>query len=158
MLAIVSILVDSPLLENRLQPSAEPRLGEFSPASKKSPKVGVLIVDDESLIRWSLAETLMDHDYVVMEAGDGKQALALLKDPPEPVEVIMLDYRLPDTTGLQLLAAIRGVSPASRVVMMTAYGTAEVLAEAMRLGAVCVVNKPIEMQDVAGIVSQARAS
>ncbi len=100
----------------------------------------------------------MDHDYVVMEAGDGKQALALLKDPPEPVEVIMLDYRLPDTTGLQLLAAIRGVSPASRVVMMTAYGTAEVLAEAMRLGAVCVVNKPIEMQDVAGIVSQARAS
>jgi DNA-binding NtrC family response regulator len=93
-----------------------------------------------------------------MEAGDGKQALAVLKNPPEPVQVVMLDYRLPDTNGLQLLAAIRGLSPASRVVMMTAYGTAEVVAEAMRLGAVCVVTKPIEMHDVADIVSRARAS
>jgi DNA-binding NtrC family response regulator len=156
--AIVGILVDSPLPENRLQPAAEARLGDFSPSAKKSPKVGVLIVDDESLIRWSLAQTLLDHDYVVMEAGDGKQALAVLKNAPDPVEVVMLDYRLPDTTGLQLLAAIRGLSPESRVVMMTAYGTAEVFAEAMRLGAVCVVNKPIEMQDVAEIVSRARAS
>jgi DNA-binding NtrC family response regulator len=70
----------------------------------------------------------------------------------------MLDYRLPDTTGLKLLEAIRGLSPNSRVVMMTAYGTADVVAEAIRLGAVCVVNKPIEMQDVADLVSRARAS
>jgi DNA-binding NtrC family response regulator len=155
---VVGILVDSPLLENTLQPASEAVLGDFPPAPKKSPGVGVLIVDDESLIRWSLAQTLIDHDYVVMEAGDGKQALAILRNPPEPVEVVMLDYRLPDTNGLQLLAAIRGLSPATRVVMMTAYGTAEVVAEAMRLGAVCVVTKPIEMQDVADIVSRARAS
>jgi two-component system NtrC family response regulator len=154
----VGILVDSPLPENRLQTATDAALRDFSPAREKSPKVGVLIVDDESLIRWSLAETLIDHDYTVMEAGDGKQALAVLKNPPEPVQVVMLDYRLPDTNGLQLLAAIRGLSPASRVVMMTAYGTAEVVAEAMRLGAVCVVTKPIEMHDVADIVSRARAS
>ena len=158
MKAIVGILVDSLLLENRLQPATEAGLGDFSPARKKSPKVGVLIVDDESLIRWSLAQTLIDHDYVVMEAGNGKQALAILKSPSDRVEVIMLDYRLPDMDGLKLLAAIRGLSPESRVVMMTAYGTAEVVAEAMRLGAVCVVNKPIEMQDVADLVSRARAS
>jgi len=118
----------------------------------------VLVIDDESLIRWSLAQTLFDHGYSVMEAGDGKQALAVLRNPPEPVQVIMLDYRLPDTNGLQLLAAIRGISPDSRVVMMTAYGTAEVIAEAMRLGAVCVVTKPIEMEDVAVIVSRAQAA
>ena len=98
----------------------------------------MLVIDDESLIRWSLAQTLFDHGYTVMEAGDGKQALAVLRNSPEPVEVIMLDYRLPDTNGLQLLAAIRGISPDSR--------------------AVCVVTKPIEMQDVAVIVSRARAA
>ena len=103
--AIVGILVDSPLPENRLQPATEPGLGDFSPAPKKSPKVGVLIVDDESLIRWSLAETLIDHDYTVMEAGDGKQALAVLENPPEPVEVVMLDYRLP---GYERPPAARG--------------------------------------------------
>jgi DNA-binding NtrC family response regulator len=154
----VGILADSPLLENRLQPAAQHELRDLSRAQKKSPRVGVLIVDDESLIRWSVAQMLIDDGYVVMEAGDGKQALAVLRDPPESVAVIMLDYRLPDTDGLKLLAAIRGLSPESRVVMMTAYGTAEVVAEAMRLGAVCVVNKPIDMQDVADIVSRARAS
>jgi two-component system, NtrC family, response regulator len=154
----VGILIDSPLPQNGLRPATALRPGDFSPAREKSPKVGVLIVDDESLIRWSLAEMLIGDDYTVMEAGDGKQALAVLKNPPEPVQVVMLDYRLPDTNGLQLLAAIRGLSPASRVVMMTAYGTAEVVAEAMRLGAVCVVTKPIEMHDVADIVSRARAS
>ena len=154
----MAILVDSSSPESRLQPASEPGLRDFSPVRKKSPKVGVLIVDDESLIRWSLAQTLIDHDYAVMEAGDGKSALAVLRNPPEHVDVVMLDYRLPDTDGLHLLTAIRGLSPDSRVVMMTAYGTAEVVAEAERLGAVCVINKPIEMQDVAAIVLRTRAS
>ena len=125
---------------------------------KKSPNVRVLIVDDEPLIRWSLAETLTDEGYGVLEAADGQGALEALRDTPRPVDVIMLDYRLPDSNGLQLLATIRALSPRSRVVLMTAYGTPEVAAEALRLGAVCVVNKPIEMQEVADLVSRAHAS
>ena len=125
---------------------------------KKSPNVTVLIVDDEALIRWSLAETLTDRGYGVLEAGDGRGAVEVLSDAPNPVDVIMLDYRLPDSNGLQLLARIRSLSPASRVVLMTAYGSPEVFAEAMTLGACCVVNKPIEMQDVADLVARARGS
>ena len=68
----------------------------------------------------------------------------------------MLDYRLPDLNGLQVLAAIRAASPRSRVVLMTAYGTPEIAAEAVRLGAVCVVDKPIEMSDVAALVQRVR--
>ena len=125
---------------------------------KKSPNVRVLIVDDESLIRWSLAETLTDEGYGVLEAADGLSALEALRDTPRPVDVIMLDYRLPDSNGLQLLGKIRTLSPRSRVVMMTAHGTPEVIAEALRLGAVCVVNKPIEMREVADLVSRVHAS
>jgi DNA-binding NtrC family response regulator len=125
---------------------------------KKSPNVTVLIVDDEALIRWSLAETLADRGYGVLEAGDGRGAVEVLSVAPEPVDVIMLDYRLPDSNGLQLLARIRTLSPGSRVVLMTAYGTPEVFAEAMSLGAACVVNKPIEMQDVASLVARVRGS
>jgi len=58
--------------------------------------------------------------------------------------------------GLQLLAAIRDVSPHSRVVMMTAYGTPDIAADALSLGAVGFVDKPIEMADVAGLVRSAR--
>jgi two-component system response regulator AtoC len=125
---------------------------------KKSPNVRVLIVDDEPLIRWSLAETLTDQGYGVLQAGDGHGAVEALKEAPRPVDVVMLDYRLPDSNGLQLLGKIRDMSPRSRVVLMTAYGTPEVVAEALRLGAFCVVNKPIEMQEVADLVSRAHSS
>ena len=124
--------------------------------AKDSAPVGVLIVDDESLIRWSLAEMLSSRGYFVVEAGDGQSALALLRDPFCQVDVVMLDYRLPDLNGLQVLAAIRSVSPRSRVVLMTACGTPEIAAEAERLGAVCVVDKPIEMGDVADLVQRVR--
>jgi CheY-like chemotaxis protein len=47
----------------------------------------------------------------VLEAGDGRGAVEVLSDAPDPVDVIMLDYRLPDSNGLQLLARIRSLSP-----------------------------------------------
>ncbi len=125
---------------------------------KKSPNVRVLIVDDEPLIRWSLSATLTDRGYGVMEAGDGRGAVEALKDTPRPIDVIMLDYRLPDSNSLQLLATIRAMSPRSSVVLMTAYGTPQLAAEALRLGAFCVVSKPLEMQEVADLVSRANGS
>jgi len=153
------MLIHSALMESgSARPASETEPRDFPPMLKKSPNVTVLIVDDEALIRWSLAETLTDRGYGVLEAGDGRGAVEVLSEAPDPVDVIMLDYRLPDSNGLQLLARIRSLSPASRVVLMTAYGTPEVFAEAMSLGAVCVVNKPIEMQDVAGLVARARGS
>ena len=152
------MLVHSALPQNDLRgPGVQPE-GNFSLAPKKSADVAVLVVDDEPLIRWSLAEMLSAQGYLVLEAGDGKGAMAVLRNPPETVDVIMLDYRLPDSNGLQLLTAIRGLSPHSRVVMMTAYGSPDVVAEALKLGAVCVVNKPIEMDDVAELVLRARAT
>jgi CheY-like chemotaxis protein len=154
--AIVGMLADSALLESGLEPDSQPALRNISLTLKKSAHVGVLIVDDEALIRWSLAEMLSDQGYAVYEAGDGRDALAILRNPPNPVEVIMLDYRLPDLNGLQLLAAIRDVSPHSRVVMMTSYGTPDIAADALSLGAVGFVDKPIEMADVAGLVRSAR--
>jgi two-component system, response regulator, stage 0 sporulation protein F len=125
---------------------------------KKSSGVSVLIVDDEPLIRWALSETLADQGFTVFEAHDGQSAVTVLTDPRRPVDVILLDYMLPDSNDLQLLAAIRRLSPRSGIVMLTDYGTPELAAEAKRLGASCVVNKPIEMRDVAELVSRARVS
>lgn len=155
----MSMLVHSGLTESGSTAlGSESHLRDFSPMLKKSPNVRVLIVDDEPLIRWALAETLTDHGYGVLQAGDGQGAVEALKDTRRPIDVIMLDYRLPDSNNLQLLATIRAMSPRSRVVLMTAYGTPEVAAEALRLGAFCVVNKPLEMQEVADLVSRAHGS
>jgi DNA-binding NtrC family response regulator len=131
---------------------------DFSLMAKAFPILSVLVVDDESLIRWSLAQTLMEQGHVVREAADGRGAIEVLQQSLVPFDVIMLDYRLPDTTALQMLEPIRALSPESRVVMMTAYGTPEVSAEALRLGAVCVVHKPLDMHDVGDLVARAYAS
>jgi len=134
------------------------QLRDFSPGPQKTPTVRVLVVDDEPLIRWSVTQTLMDTGCSVIEAADGRGTIQALKDATTPIDVVLLDYRLPDSNNLQLLAKIRAMSPRSRVVLMTAYGTPEVAAEALRLGAVCFVNKPLEMQEVANLVSRAHGS
>jgi two-component system, NtrC family, response regulator AtoC len=153
------MLIHSSGTESWLATSAtEAGVRDIPLMSKNSTGLRVLVVDDEPLIRWSLAETLTDGGCDVVEAGDGQEALQVLKDTPRPVDVVMLDYRLPDSNNLDLLTLIRARSPGSRIVMMTAYGTPEVAEQAVRLGAYCVVSKPLDMQDVPKLVERAHGS
>jgi DNA-binding NtrC family response regulator len=130
----------------------------FPDAMKKSPPLRVLVVDDEPLIRWSVAETLMDSGCDVFEAGNGAGALHSLIEPRHRVDVVLLDYRLPDSWDLTLLSTIRRIAPQTKVILMTAFGTPEVAKGALDLGAYRVVNKPIEMSDLASLVQQAHAA
>ena len=125
--------------------------------AEKSPRLRVLIVDDEPLIRWSMAETLAHAGHAAMEASNAKETLQRLSADPIP-DVILLDYRLPDSNDLKLLETIRQVAPNSSVIMMTAYGTPAVQAGALELGAFRVVSKPLEMRDLAPLVQQAYES
>jgi two-component system response regulator AtoC len=111
----------------------------------------VLVVDDEFLIRWSISETLGAAGHEVTEAQDAASALAALERTPDP-DLVLLDFRLPDSNDLGLLAKIRSLAPASAVVMMTAFGTTEVTAGALRLGACKVLSKPFNMHDLEDIV------
>jgi DNA-binding NtrC family response regulator len=117
----------------------------------------VLVVDDEPLIRWSLSETLEQSGHVVVEVGDGSSAVRSVS-AGEPFDVVLLDYRLPDSNNLELLANIRTLAPAAAVIMMTAFGTPEVLAGALALGAYRVIQKPFEVHEVAALVLQAHAA
>ena len=95
----------------------------------------VLIVDDEPLIRWALAETLSARGCEIVEAGDAQAAVTIFTDGTRPVDVVVLDYHLPDAHDLTLLATTRRLSPATRVIMMTAFMTPEVTTRASGLGA-----------------------
>jgi two-component system response regulator PilR (NtrC family) len=110
-------------------------------------RLRVLVVDDEFLIRWSIVETLGAAGHTVVEAADARNARALL-ETADPVDAVVLDVRLPDSNDLTLLAEIRRAFPASPVFLMTAYGTPELADQARALGAVDVMNKPFEMQDL----------
>jgi DNA-binding NtrC family response regulator len=130
---------------------------EFSQATAKKPGLDVLVVDDELLIRWSLVETLTAAGHRVAEAADRAATLRTLSGSTEPPDVVLLDYRLPDSDDLSLLAAIRQLAPRTSVILMTAYGTPEVTKGALDLGAYDVLTKPFEVEDVAALVLRAHA-
>ena len=108
----------------------------------------VLVVEDESLLRWAIVETLTRAGHTVIEAWDAATAMRALVSEPPGVDVVLLDYRLPDSNDLKLLSTLRRLSPASAVVMMTAHATPETVASALELGAHNVLTKPFDIGDL----------
>ncbi len=125
--------------------------GKFDPAVKKSP-LQVLVVDDEALIRWSVAETLTDLGLEVEQAVDAASALAAIDTAEPRFDVIVLDLRLPDMDDLTLLSTIRRRLPQAAVVVMTAFGTPEIVAEARALGVSDILSKPFELGELGRVV------
>jgi DNA-binding NtrC family response regulator len=112
----------------------------------------VLIVDDEDLIRWSLRERLRTDGYDILEAGTGKAALEQFK---EGVDLVLLDYRLPDTDGLSVLREMKKLDPDILVILLTSFVSVETAVEAMKLGAFHFANKPFNLDEVAATVARA---
>jgi DNA-binding NtrC family response regulator len=135
-------LIDGPILETGIDMTS-------APATFR-----VLVVDDEPLIRWSVGETLGDAGHVVTEAADAASTLRSLATAPEP-DVVLLDYRLPDSHDLTLLADVRRLAPSAGVVMMTAFGENDVAESAEALGACRVIDKPIDMRELDAIIRAA---
>lgn len=115
----------------------------------------VLVVDDELLLRWSIAETLKEHGHSVLEAESGAGAIRELQTSAHPVDAVVLDYRLPDTHNLSLLAEIRRIAPSTPLILMTAFGTPELVAGALELGAYDVMDKPFDMNELEAVVARA---
>ena len=123
-----------------------------------APPLNVLVVDDEMLIRWSVSEALTGRGHTVVEAGSAEGALEAMASARQPIDVVLLDYRLPDSMGLGLLAKIRRTLPNSAVVLMTAYGTPEVARDAVSLGVYQVLDKPFDMHGLDSLVRSAYAA
>lgn len=128
------------------------RLGNFSDDADLSPRQ-VLVVDDEPLIRWSVCETLSDLGFDVQQAPDAGTALRTVTTAARPFDVVVLDLRLPDMNDLSLLGTLRQLLPGAALVLMTAFGTAEVIKDAQALGAT-VLNKPFELDELRRLVSE----
>ncbi len=117
------------------------------------PKETILIVDDEDLIRWSLRKKISNWGYQTLEAADAKDAIDMAEK--ESPDLILLDIRLPDMSGLDVLRTIREKDPRVVVIMMTAYGVLEDAVTALRLGAYDFVPKPLNFDELAVTVSNA---
>ncbi|HOJ32778.1 MAG TPA: sigma-54 dependent transcriptional regulator [Candidatus Hydrogenedentes bacterium] len=107
----------------------------------------ILIIDDEKLIRWSIQERLTREGYVVDEAEDGKTAIFSLKK--SSYDLVLLDMRLPDISGMELLHQFRDMYPDMPVIVITAYSSINNAVEAMKEGARDYISKPFDMDMLA---------
>jgi two-component system response regulator AtoC len=112
----------------------------------------VLIVDDEQLIRWSLAERLKADGLHIVEAGTAHEALERFA---RDIDLVLLDYRLPDGDGLHVLKRMKATQPDVPIILLTAFSSIETAVEAMKQGAYHYANKPFNLDEIALVVGKA---
>jgi two-component system NtrC family response regulator len=109
-------------------------------------RASILIVEDEDAQRTLLAGLLRKEGYTVGEAGNGHDAIESFKN--DVFEIVLLDYRLPDTDGLTLLKKFKETNPETGVIMVTAFGSIENAVGALKAGASEYLTKPIDLDDL----------
>lgn len=135
-------------------PTGLPAGEEIRPMLKKS-TLRVLVVDDEPLVLWSIAEMLRSRGLEVEEASSANTALRAFTAKEGPPDVVLLDLNLPDSHDLGLLTMMRRLAPRTRIILMTAFGTPEVRAEARRIGVVSVIDKPFDLESLDDLLTHA---
>jgi len=113
----------------------------------------ILVVDDEAVIRRLLKGHLKNEGCRVMGAGDGRTASRMMED--ESFDLVLLDIKLPDMSGLALLKEIQKQQPVVPVIMITAYSSLDDAVEAMRNGAYDYITKPFNLDELAITVNRA---
>ena len=117
------------------------------------PRESILIVDDEKLIRWSLKQKLESWNYQVVEAEDLRAARGKLQQ--EIPDLVTLDIKLPDGSGVDFLKQIRESHPGIPVIMITAFGVVDVAVQALKLGAYDFIEKPINFEKLENVIRNA---
>jgi DNA-binding NtrC family response regulator len=112
----------------------------------------ILIIDDEPLMRISIADALKAEGYHVTVAGTGPEGVDFIKK--EQFDVIISDLRLPGLDGLQVLSTSKEISARTGVILITAHGSVETAVEAMKVGAYDYVTKPFSMDELLLIVKR----
>ncbi len=106
----------------------------------------ILLVDDEPIQRQILRDFLEEHGFQVLEAGNGKEALSLFEN--EFIPLVLLDHRMPDMNGDEVLERLKQTNPMIKVIMITAYGAVDTAVKVMKLGAVDFLEKPVDLQEL----------
>jgi DNA-binding NtrC family response regulator len=119
---------------------------------KKNHKANVLVVDDEKGLRDSMHLLLRD-DHNVHLAKSGKEAVETIKN--HPIDLVLLDIRLPEIDGIEILSIIKGIDESIEVIMVTAVVMVKKAVHAIRLGAYDYITKPFDIEALQEQVAKA---
>ena len=114
----------------------------------------ILVVDDEAAVRTGIAEVLSRQNLAVTAAADAAQALEQLAR--QPFAIVLLDIKLPDLSGVEVLKYLRRDYPDTEVIMITGYPTIQGAVECIKLGALDYLVKPFRINELESVVQKAR--
>lgn len=120
-----------------------------------SDRQSILIVDDDEVFRRRLARAFEDRGYDTRVASDFESAVAsATEDSPE---LAVTDLKMPGRSGLELVQALHEIDPATKVVVLTGYGSIATAIDAVRLGATYYLPKPADADDIVAAFARAEA-
>jgi DNA-binding NtrC family response regulator len=117
-------------------------------------KTRIMVLDDEPDIRLEINEFLTSRNFIVFEASAPSEAFRILK--ASPIDIAIIDIRLPEMNGLDVLKKIRAAHPLIQAVMMSGHGDMDAVIHALRLGAVDYFQKPFQLQDMLATIEKTR--
>jgi len=115
----------------------------------------LLLVDDDEVLRERLADAFRSRSFEVRTAGSFDDAVALARE--DTPEYAVVDLRMPGRSGLELIQALRELDPATRILVLTGYGSISTAVDAMRLGAANYVPKPADADDILAAFERAES-
>jgi DNA-binding NtrC family response regulator len=113
----------------------------------------ILVIDDEAIVRTSCERTLVPEGYELRLATNGREGIAFMEK--EQFSLVLLDLKMPDMDGIEVLNKINTTWPDTKVVMITGYSTVDTAVQALRLGAYNFIEKPFTPDTLLGAVKEA---
>jgi DNA-binding response OmpR family regulator len=134
--------------------NGHPRAEEFR-SGRENRQATVLLIEDDEQTRDGMTLLLFQEGYMVSTAATGRDALGILRQPLSPIDVVLLDVRLPDMSGIDLCRRIKQLFPALPVIVCTGEANPQEVAQLLELGAHRYFQKPISLDELVATVKAA---
>jgi len=118
-------------------------------------RLHILVVEDDAEMCETLSDILSEEGYEVETVGTGRGALALAKKEKFPI--CLIDLRLPDITGIEVLKGLKAINPDTYAIIVTAFASKETAIEALKAGACCYIEKPLNVEELLAAIEHASA-
>lgn len=119
-------------------------------------KIVILIVDDDSVIREMLEQEMKRNFFQTISASNGEKALEILGK--EKIDIMLLDVKLPDKNGLEILEEIKEKKLETEIIVITGFGTYDIAVQSLKWGAIDYIEKPVEMSELHTALGRAQES